>query len=269
MDNNLIEQTFVQSRLKIQRANRHINEARQWFAAYLQGDFHNLVDERDTQTGRQSIKLVVMPIPADLVLAVGDAFHCLSSALEYVMSGLMVAKTGEALRIHFPTNKSRDALRRSFMRPTAGRRESANRKIMKSFPLVALEILTGLKPYEGGKYSLWEIRQADNLDKHNLIIPSTCVTEVRGVSLIDRKYNNIIQNTNLRVGSGNTLNVFGYQQVDSYLEFTDKGKAMASLCFPSDAEIFSNQDIFLTLAKCSQNVWEAVGRLETTARRYI
>tara|TARA_R110000787_G_scaffold114095_1_gene223680 strand:- start:241 stop:1056 length:816 start_codon:yes stop_codon:yes gene_type:complete len=268
MDHNLFEQAFFHARLKINRADRHIDEAQQRFAAYCKSDFCRILDDTDPETGHQSIRAVAEPVPADLVLAIGDAFHCLSSSLEYVVSGLMMAKTGNATRVHFPTNETRKALRQSFAAPKKGKSSTATRRIVEAFPLVALKLLTGIKPYEGGDFALWEIRKADNIDKHNLIIPSVTVAQVAAV-LVDDVHNNRFEAT-FGVGAGGVVNGIAYSQADgSRLKFEYKGQATARISFPDVSEVFAGDPVFPTLLKCSQLTKAAVDALEATAKRYL
>jgi len=122
MGNPLYEAAFAQARLKVYRANRHIDEAQQLFTDYANSNFYDIVNYTDPKSGKQTIGIRTNPISLHVILAIGDAFHCLSSALEYVMSGLMKAKTGDAKRISFPTDESRKSFRNSFMKPNPERK---------------------------------------------------------------------------------------------------------------------------------------------------
>ena len=185
------------------------------------------------------------------------------------MSGLMQAKTGDATRIHFPTEDSRKALRDSFKAPKPGKTAPPRRRIVEAFPLLALDLLAVIKPYKGGNFSLWEIRKADNIDKHNLIIPSITVTEIRGVGLVDKVNNNVFQDMTLSVGAGGVVNAIGYQNAGSYLEFTNKGQASLSIRFADDMEVFAGKPVFPTLLECVQLTSKAISLIETTASRYL
>ncbi|MGN3973881.1 hypothetical protein [Tsuneonella sp. SYSU-LHT278] len=269
MDESAFDSTFFQARLKVNRANRHISEAQEWFAAHVGSDFYDIVDNRDPETGRQTICAQAEGIPAHMVLAIGDAFHCLSSALDYVMSGLMRAKTGNSGRIHFPADETRKGLRKSFMPPKPTKSAPANRRVMKAFPLIALEILTVIQPYKGGKFGLWEIRKADNIDKHNLIMPTITITEIRGLRMVDKVHNNVFEPGLIQVGPGGRMNLMGYLNPGGTLEFEDKGHATASISFPDGLEVFAGKPVFPTLLECSQLVAETLDRIEAVARRYL
>lgn len=269
MDEASLNEIFFQARLKINRANRHTDEVRQWFESYTETDFYDIIDDRNAETGEQLVRVTVKPVPADMVLAIGDAFHCLSAALDYVMSGLMRAKTGNAIRVHFPTDESRKRLRKSFMAPKPGKKTPANRRIVKAFPLIVFELLTIIKPYQGGDFRLREIRRADNIDKHNLIIPSVTVTEIRDLRMVDKVHDNTVTTT-VSLGAGGVINLIGYRQADgSHLEFESKGQATASISFPESLEVFGGEPVLPTLLECSHLVAEVVKKIEVLARRYL
>lgn len=269
MDRVLFHEAFAQARLKVYRADRHFQEAQAVFRQYAAGDFYELVDDRDPETFKQSIRLRAAPIEAHLPLSVGDCFHCLSAALEYVMSGLMKAKTGNPTRIHFPTQDSRKAFRDSFKRPKANKGPSERRRIMEAFPALVFDLLTVIQPYPGGDFGLWEIRKADNIDKHNLIIPSVTVAELVGVGLADKVNNNVFHDLTLGVGAGGVLNAIAYQNGGSYLEITNKGHASLSVRFADDMEVFAGKPVFPTLLECVQLTAKAIDVIEDSARRYL
>lgn len=264
-----VRNAHIQARLKVYRANRHINEVGHLFQTYANSDFYNLIDDRDPETGKQSIRLEATPLDANLILAIGDTFHCLSSALEYVMSGLMRAKTGDAKRISFPTDETREALRKSFMLPRPGKRTPPNRRIVEAPPLLVLELLTVIKPYKGGDFGLWEIRKADNIDKHNLIIPIITIAAVTGIDMVDKVHNNVMTNMTMVVGAGGVLNAIGYQNAGSYLEFTNKGHASVSITFADGSEVFDGKPVLPTLIECLQLTAQALERIEAVVRRYL
>lgn len=269
MDVDLLNRAFFYAKLKVNRADRHINEAQHWFRLYVESDFCRIVDERNTETREQSIRVEASGVPVNLVLAIGDAFHCMSAALDYVMSGMMAAKTGSSTRIGFPTDESRQSLRKSFMAPREGKKTPPNRRIVEAFPLVALKLLTVIKPYNGGDFGLWEVRKADNIDKHNLIVPSVTITELRDVVLVDEVYNNVFSPEILSVGAGGVLNAISYGNGGSYFVVKNKGQASAYITFPHDSKVYAGKPVFPTLLEASQLIAKAIDIIELTARRYV
>ncbi len=267
MDQKLFELAFAHARLKIDRANRHIHEAQHWFRLYVEEDFYDIRQDTDPKTGRVVLRIDTAGVPHHLVLAIGDAFHCLNAALDYVMSGLMKAKTGDSTRVHFPTDESRKALRDSFMPPRPGKKSPPRRRIVEAFPLIALELLSVIKPYPGGNFALWEIRKADNIDKHNLIVPSVTVTEISGIDVIDDRQNAFCDMTVVvQAGTANTPVAYG---PNAKLEIKNKGQATARVSFADDMDVFAGKPVFPTLLESSQFAAEAVSRIEAIARRYL
>jgi hypothetical protein len=268
MNKAVLETAFLHARLKINRANRHIQEAEDWFSEYTKADFCRIVIDHDPETGHQLVKAVAEPIPADLALAIGDAFHCMNASFDYVATGLMNAKTGNAKRVTFPSDETRQNLRKSFMRPKPGKNTPANRRITEAFPFLTLQILTAIQPYKGGAFGVWEIRKADNLDKHNLIIPSVTVTELRHASLVDEVRRNSFKGMTLGVEAGGVLSAISYGG-NSQLKVTNKGQPTARIIFPDSAEVFPSEPVFPTLRRCSQFSAKVIDRIEAVSLRYL
>lgn len=272
MNLQILDEAFFQARLKVDRANRHIHEVQHWFDRYSETDFCRIIDDTDPQSGHQVLRAVADPMPADIPLTIGDALHCLSCSVDYVMSGMMRAKTGNATRIGFPTNETRHALRKSFMSPKGnicGRPKKAppTRRIVENFPAVVLELFTVIKPYRGGNFALWEIRKADNIDKHNFIIPAITVATVEIRNLIDEVHNCSFGRITAEVYAGGRINVIGYAQRDGgRLKCEEKVKATATITFPDDAEVFAREPVLPTLLQCSQFTRAAIDHIERTVR---
>ncbi len=260
VDKAILDNAFVQARSKINRAYRHFQEANGLFRLYLESDFCKLLEERNPETGDQSFRVEAAPIQADMVLAIGDAFHNLSCALDYIMTGMMRAAGVSAIRVGFPTDVTRQALRKSFMAPKPGKKGTPNRRIVETFPAFVILILQNIRPYRGGNFLLWEIRKADNLDKHNLIVPAVTVTKLENISLLDEKYRNQFSNVTVQVGAGGRLNLLHYANGDGEMKITNTGRASANISFSQNTEVFANQPVFPTLLQCIQSV-DTVARL--------
>src|ERR1041385_9134971 len=96
---------FAASRLKIERANKHILELNSVFETFVQSDFHKLVVNSDPNTGQDVLQFSILKtLPKDIATIVGDAIHNLRSALDLLICNI-VAKTipGQSLRyVCFP-----------------------------------------------------------------------------------------------------------------------------------------------------------------------
>lgn len=269
MDETTLVEVFGNARLKVYRANRHISEIEHWFNEYVESDFYDIVNDLDPQSGQQILRVNVAPICADLPLAIGDAFHCLSSALDYVMSGLMKAKTGSSKRISFPSDETRKALRKSFMPTKPDSKTPPNRRVAEAFPLIALQILTVVKPYRGGNFCLWEVRKADNIDKHNIVIPSLAISHLEGVDLTNETGTINHVDTRIQVAAGHTLDMLAFPAWLGPIKIKNKGRASCSVKFPDALEVFAGEPVLPTLTQCSQLVSQAIDKIEAVARRYI
>lgn len=266
MDMDILNEAFFQARLKINRADRHRQEAEAVFAHYVNTDFCRIIVETDAETGQHTVRAVADKVPADLVLAIGDAFHNLSSSLDYIMTGMMRAASLSTTRIGFPSDETRRALRKSFMRPKAGKRAPPNRRIVERFPALVLLLLTRIKPYKGGGYNLWEVRKADNVDKHNLIIPVITVTELRGVDVESVNKNFSMTDATFAVNSGGVINALKFSMFGP-LKITKKGQPSAKVNFPDTAEVFAGSPVFPTLLQCVQALNEAINLIEISGTR--
>lgn len=270
LDKGVLDRTFSQARLKVNRANRHIYEAQRVTQDYVLGDFYNLSADINIDSGRQQITARTIPVPYDLALSIGDAFHCLSGALDYCISGIILAKTGNSTRITFPSDETRKGLRKSFMSPKVGAKSPPNRRVMKAFPLIALEILAAIKSYRGGGNLVWEVRKADNIDKHNLIIPTVAISTVTGVCLADDVNNVFFDNISLKFVAGRAFSPISYGgSGGSTLKIQNQGEATIEVVFPRDMEVFAGDAVFPTLTQCSQLVWEVITRIENITLRYV
>jgi len=75
---------FSGARLKIKRANKHIDELEAEIADFTKPDFCELFVEPDPTTNRQILKFhQTVPAPESIPLIVGDVFHNLRVALEH------------------------------------------------------------------------------------------------------------------------------------------------------------------------------------------
>ena len=135
--------------------------------------------------------------------------------------------------------------------------------------MLALELLCRIKPYKGGDFGLWEIRKADNIDKHNLIIPSVVVTELTGFKAIDEVNETTFNPPMVTVGAGGCVGMVRYVNGGAVLKIKDKGNASATITFSDAMEVFSGKPVFPTLRESIHLVSQAVDRIELVASSYL
>ena len=78
---------FISSKLKIERANKHISDLNALVKGFTNADSCRLHIEEDRKTGNISLK-IDLKLPPDAALIVGDAIHNLHTALD-----LMICET--------------------------------------------------------------------------------------------------------------------------------------------------------------------------------
>ena len=80
---------FHASRLKIERSNKHIADAKVIINASTHPESHRSVVQHDPKTGGKVIKysLAKKAVLRDLALIIGDAIHNLKTALDYAWLG--------------------------------------------------------------------------------------------------------------------------------------------------------------------------------------
>jgi hypothetical protein len=151
------------------------------------------------------------------------------------------------------------------MAPKPGKTAPPNRRIIEAFPWFVRLLLGQIKPYNGGPFRLWEIRKADNIDKHNFIVPTVTISRLENVFLYDPKLDNQSHISAAIVGPGGKVGLeeYGY----GGMEIRNKGQATASITFPDGAEIFAGEPVLPTLAQCSQLCREAIDIIEEAFNR--
>ena len=200
---NQFKNGMFQVSLKVNRAYRHIQEINACVEALAKDDFCRIVEERDPETGQQSFHIVFLRLPTDVPFSIGDAIHNLNCALDYIATAIMRACGKDVNRIVFPSDETRKALKSTFKRPAPGRGKPRNRAIVEACPKFALLLLCKIQPYRGGNFGVWEVRKADNLDKHNLIIPTVALTGLTDIKISDKR------NNTLEVDTPKNLSLFG------------------------------------------------------------
>jgi hypothetical protein len=169
------------SRLKVERAYRHIDELRS-LTEPLSGELHtvivNYVGFNAILADPQPTKSLIVyrplkPIPETLAIIIGDAFHNLRGALDHLATGII----GRQREIHYPMVQNREDL------ITPGLSKSGPQKalaaIEKALPGSKDLVLDKVRPANGPDEALWSFHVLNNDDKHNLIIPTVTVARIR------------------------------------------------------------------------------------------
>jgi hypothetical protein len=240
------QKQFSGSRLKIQRANRHISDLATIFNAFLQSDFCQLRVEKDPNGRNEVLKLVsVASLPADVPLIMGDAVHNLRSALDYVTRQLFGADNE---RVTFPLVKKREDLENS----------SAMGLVKKVFPDLAKFIIAKIETHDTGHPSIWAAGRLDNIDKHKLLIPIVSVQAIHDISFINEESNIRGTGNSFTVSEGRVLNAIS---MPPPVKITGYGKPTAQILF-AEGQPLEGQPVIPCLVQISQRVSQTVEALE-------
>ena len=254
---------FFQARLKHIWANEHINQLHLIWQEFLKTDFcHLSVEDNPDGTG-QSIRVTsVEPLPAELLLALGDAIHNLRCALDYLVSELLGWKD---TRLTFPMGEERDELVDSFRTQpemVAGKTKGKGRNAALEMAVVGIGefIVNEIRPYKAADGFLWALGKLDARDKHRLLIPVLVPQTISGINAVDANGNGVWDCT-VTIGPGGTSTPFG---LGWGVKLQNYGKPTAEIFF-NEVGIIESKRVFPTLFKMSQAVAETINRIEEFA----
>jgi hypothetical protein len=162
---------FDGSRLKIERANHHIDDLEARTSAFAADECHTVTVEHDTNAGYDLLKLTVAKsVPDGFALIIGDAMHNLMAALDFAIGDIEFATTGERDRYtKFPIYETREKLETSV-------NGGLKHKIP---PAIINHIVDTIQPYSGGNGdSIYALYRLDIEDKHKILIPYLQTTAI-------------------------------------------------------------------------------------------
>lgn len=262
---NLFDQGIEQARAKIFRASRHIDEVKYLIEVISCKSSIRIEEFIDEPTGNQIFRAFADDIPPHLPLAIGDAIHNLNCALDYIATAIMRSRGGNNNRVYFPTDETRHGLRATMKRPKKGQRNPRNREVVEACPKFALILLGKIKPYRGGALGVWELRKSDNIDKHNLIIPTVSIFNLIDAEICDENNNRLIIGS-LAIGPKGEV---GLAQFSAKARVENYGTAIFSTNFPEDSVSFAGKPIIDTLLRNAQNISKVCDICEGELRNYL
>jgi hypothetical protein len=242
---------FTGSKLKIKRANQHIDELQHILFAFLKADFYRLHIERDPKDGMNVLKFeTTKDMPYEVPLVIGDSIHNLHAALD-LMACEIVSLAGNTpdRQTQFPFRDTRDELVKAI---NGGKIKAAD-------PAIINLIVDTIQPYKGGNDPLCALHDLDIMDKHRLLIPVASVTALVGASAEDDRGNSF-QSINFVVGQGGKINAV---KTDSNLKITKQGQPSFNVIFDK-GQVFEGKAVIETLHKLSQLVSGIVEAVEKT-----
>jgi hypothetical protein len=164
-------------RLKIQRANRHIDELRERTnpldrELYEFGVFHepdSVIHARATH-----YQLAYRPkesIPEAFAAIIGDAVGNCRAALDHLASAIVRELSSSQGKIYFPITK-RESLAAHNSLPA----------IEQALPGTTKLLLNDVRPAGGPNETFWDFYSINNDDKHNFFIPVVNVADIVDVN---------------------------------------------------------------------------------------
>jgi hypothetical protein len=245
---------FTGSRLKIERAKKHINDLQSEIIAFSNSNFYTLSVEKHPNTGNDTPKLTITkPSPEGLSLIIGDAIHNLHTALDLAVCEIVRDKLGsDSTRyVKFPFDKSRNQLVASLK----------SGKIAKASPGICNLILS-MEPYEGGNYALYALHELDILDKHKLLIPMIELSVILGMSAKDDVGGHIVNWNTMASPETEWLQI----GLSGNVKIENHGEAIFVVFFGKESPFFAGRIVLHTLKEFVEIVDSIINAFETILR---
>ncbi|MDW9547737.1 hypothetical protein [Sinorhizobium meliloti] len=246
MDKAIFEKYFKSVSQKLARAERHIKECQEHINSYISGEFTKLVKDQ------RSSSLSTIPLPEELDTAIADVLHNLNACLDQMTSGLM-RSIGEQ-SVKFPSKKHKQDLVKSFDK-------GPNAKLVAGFPWLKELVLDEIQPFQNGQYQVWEVRQFDNNDKHEIGIVMEPATLARGIDIVDNNNNRVL----IGQMSVRGARAFGIVSSDAGIKSATYESATATAIFPKDSPAFGDQPVIETCLLAARNVRKVAQLLQYKA----
>jgi len=241
---------FHDAKLKIKRANQHIQELQRQLDVFLKTDFCRFHVKEDTQTGRHFLKFEQTKLlPVDIPAILGDALHNLRSVLDYVAFEIVNNADGSTDYVKFPVRETRDELITALK---GGEIQAAGAD------LIAL-IRDVIQPYKGGNGdAVWVLHGLDITDKHFRCVPVISVaalTHVTGTAGVMT-----FADCSFAVGEGGELNIVG---MPGKFTFQGYGQPAFAVLF-GKGQVFEGQPVIPMLHQLAQLIASIVQAIEQT-----
>jgi hypothetical protein len=256
---------FFQARLKLFWADQHVRKAYGIWQAFLQTDFCEIgiedQFEGEKKIGECLIVRSVVPLPAELILTIGDAVHNMRAALDYTVSEILHWKD---TRITFPMGETRDELVTSFRTEpeivgSKTRKKGRNAAVELAIRGIGEYIVEKIRPYKGGHPTLWALGKLDNTDKHRLLIPVLVPQTISDVDTIDDN-NNRMSGCSVTVGPGGICRALMVSGISGF-KIQRYGKPTAEIFF-NEIGIIEGQPAFPALSAMLRGVNETISGID-------
>lgn len=245
---------FEQSKLKIERADHHIQDLNAYIVSILKDHLYTLSIEDHPQTGIPGLVCRLCDTPAEIALFIGDIAHNMRSALDILYCDILRHEGRTVGRnSKWPFRERREELIAGF-----NGREEQDRP---SDGIIKL-IVDSIQTYRGGNGdALYALNDLNIEDKHMLLTPMISVSRIWDVQYIHR--NGHPGRSEFSAGGGTNAPTNIQFRSDSSIgvrEITNHGKATFDVFFGKGA--FHGQPLVPTLRELSQLVSATVETVE-------
>jgi hypothetical protein len=174
---------FEASKLKIERAAKHLQELEIAISAYLAEKPCVIVVEQFPgleQMGTQAWNARIRkPMPLVLSAIIGDIVHNLRTALDLLICDLVKVNGKNPKEVYFP-----------FCASAADLPHTIKKRNIQRAGADVVRVIESLKPYNGGNIALRAIHDLDITDKHHTLLPilsaaSVPLREILGPNIPD------------------------------------------------------------------------------------
>jgi hypothetical protein len=167
---------FHASKLKIERAEKHILELYNFMQSFQGTGLHSVAIEPDSRYWDLELVVTIHKSKKEFIdeaaLIIGDVYHNLRSALDILWFEIVSTTGLQTKWTRFPIAETREEL----MRPlSAALKKGQISKTVYDF------VLDTVKPYRDGNFRLWVIDEANQIDKHEFLIPNFPMIAIVGV----------------------------------------------------------------------------------------
>lgn len=244
-------------RLKVERANYHIDQFEALFRAYIKTNLKFVFPKgHNNKRRKHAYRMAYLgtPAPRHAPTVIGDAIHNLRTSLDHMYCRLVEANKGVVTkRTKFPFGEDRKSIEGSL---------NGQKSIERPSQDAIAFILDSLEPFSGGALSLYELHQLDIVDKHHLFLDMMI-----GFGIDDGLVLEQFDAAGVRRMSFSQLTINwgynpkgGFAATDGHFEFNGDASSAFEVLFGEGA--FKGKHIIQTMRALSQNVSGALDALE-------
>lgn len=197
------------AKLKANWATIRCEDTQRFVENFLSDKPYNAaLDQLEDGDLRVSVGLT-KPMPANISLLVGEVVHAQRTALDYLWMGLVRSVDPDNRKSTFPFKESEKVLRDQI------RKDVGNHK---NYSEIEELVMKEIKAYTKREMrsdlgnALYEMKELDNWDKHNLIVTSLAVTHVRDIQICATGLHNLrVQETTAKGGRFSPVRLSGFK----------------------------------------------------------